>query len=63
MKRTTTKAKERAKKIDRALRLVWWSMESHLHWTHHYSKTLDQRWEKKCVRDYAELIKILSELY
>lgn len=53
----------RARKIDRAMRLVWWSLESHLYWTHHVSKTLDKKWEKKCVRDYCEILKLLGDLY
>lgn len=53
----------RAKKIDRAIKLAYGSLESHLYWTHHVSKTLDKTWEKKYVKEYAELIKILSELY
>lgn len=53
----------RAKKIERAMRLVWESLESHLYWTHHVSKTLDKKWEKKHVQGYCELMKILGDLY
>lgn len=57
------KSDARARKIERAMKLCWESLDSHLYWTHHVSKTLDKSWEKKHVKGYAELMKILSELY
>ena len=53
---------EKAKKIDRAIRLTWESLESHLHWTHKKSSE-GLKFHRKCIKDYAEIIKILSELY
>jgi hypothetical protein len=53
---------ERAKKIEQAIRLIWESLESHLYYTHAKSSE-GIRFHKRCVRDYAALIKILSELY
>lgn len=53
---------DRAKKIAEALRLVWGSLDSHLDFTfekHHDSKLF----HKKTVKEYAKLIKLLTELY
>lgn len=54
------------KKIIKAIRIVWDSLESHL------DSSADKRlkggiigtrnFHKKCVQEYAEVIKILSEL-
>lgn len=55
-------ADQRAKKIDRALKLAWDSLQSHLNWTHHISSE-GKIFHKKCVKQYAELMKLLSELY
>ena len=50
------------KKIERAIKLVYDSLESHLKYTH--IKTSEGiLFHKKCVAEYAEIIKILSELY
>lgn len=60
---------DRAKKIDRAIRLVWSSLESHLEGAHRNLKLLEKKngesnkFHKQCVKEYAEVIKILSELY
>lgn len=62
------KTNERAKLIEDALRLVWSSLESHLEHTHQ-TKRLNKKsgesltFHKKCVREYARLIEILSRLY
>ena len=48
-------------KIERAIRLTWGSLESHLDATHNVSDEHD--FHRKCVQEYAEVIKILSELY
>ena len=53
---------EKARKIDRAIRLTWESLESHLAWTHKQSSE-GTTFHRKCIKDYAEIIKILSELY
>lgn len=57
----TTKNR-RAKDIDRALRLVWSSMESHLQWTHQKSSE-GIKFHKLCCREYSELIQLLTKLY
>jgi hypothetical protein len=52
---------ERSSKIERAIRLTWGSLQSHLDATHDLSH--DRAFHRKCVQEYAEIIKILSELY
>jgi hypothetical protein len=55
------KADRRAKLVERALNLTWASMASHTPYT--YLKHPDgKKFHKKCVREYAALIKIISEL-
>jgi hypothetical protein len=60
-----TKKEKRAKKIARALKLVWGSLDSHRAWC--YKKKIKgnggQKFHKKTVAEYAEIISILSELY
>lgn len=51
----------REKKIERAIRLTWDSLESHLKYTH-VSTSEGYNFHIKCVKEYAEVIKILSEL-
>lgn len=46
---------------ERALRLVWSSLQSHLPWTYKPSSE-GKRFHKQCVKDYAELMKIISNL-
>lgn len=65
------KKNDRAKKIERAIVLTWDSLVSHLEGTHTISSTGkkyvsevgDQKFHRRCVKDYAEVIKILSDLY
>jgi len=52
----------RAKKIERLIRMIWSSLESHLQYTHKKSWE-GRRFHKKCVKEYSEITKILSELY
>lgn len=53
---------KKEKKIERLIRLTWSSLESHLQYTH--KKTSEGcGFHKKCVKDYAETIKLLTELY
>lgn len=56
------KTKDRAQKIDEAIRLIWDSLQSHLEWTHKQSSEGEQ-FHKRCVKEYTALIKILTELY
>lgn len=61
--------KKREESIERAIRLVWDSLESHLKPTYLKLESLDKErgethtFHKKCVTEYAEVIKLLSELY
>lgn len=53
---------EREEKIEKILRLVWSSLESHLLYTHQKSWE-GKRFHKDCVSEYSLIIKLLSELY
>lgn len=54
--------KKRAKRVSKAIREVWESLDSHLDFT--YSKHPDgNKFHKKAVRDYAKLLVLLSKLY
>ena len=57
--------KERPKKIAKAMNIVWASLESHLLIPYIDKKYSDKdiKFHQQCVREYAELIKLLSELY
>jgi len=54
--------KKRAKLIEKAIRLTWSSLESHLRYTHVKSSEGD-KFHRKCIREYAELIDAISQLY
>lgn len=56
------KKKSRPKEIERLIRSVWESLESHLHWTHAKSSE-GTAFHRKCVQDYAEQLYRLSQLY
>lgn len=49
------------KKIERLMRLVWSSLESHLYYCHKPSSE-GRAFHVRCVEDYAEQLKLLSEL-
>jgi hypothetical protein len=54
--------KERAKLIERGIRLTYDSLQSHLRYT--YERHRDSASHHiKSVREYAELIQILTKLY
>lgn len=57
--------KQRAKHIEEAMRIVWSSLESHLSYTHGRvrNRLENHSFHKRCVRDYARTIEILSQLY
>lgn len=59
------KAKEKALLIEKAIKLAYGSLESHLPFTHKKTKLGmgANHFHKKCVKEYAELISILSKLY
>lgn len=56
---------QRAKKIDRAIMLAWSSLSSHLTFTYRKYPIRKEgtKFHQKCVQEYAELIKILADLY
>ena len=53
---------KKERKIDKAIRLTFDSLQSHLRYT--YIKTSEgTKFHKDCVKEYAAIIQILSELY
>lgn len=52
----------RAKDIEEAMHLVWGSLQSHLKWCHKNSVE-GKAFEKACVQEYAQIVKLLSKLY
>ena len=65
-KKFRKKRKKRAKGIEKAIRLTWESLESHLEWTY---KKIPKRcgethdFHKQAVRDYAKVIDRLAHLF
>lgn len=60
--RLTKTKKDRSELLDKIIRMIWESMESHLPFT--YEKTAEgEEFHKQCVKDYAELILMLTKLY
>jgi hypothetical protein len=60
-----TNKMERAKRIGKAIEIVYRSLESHAI-NPYFKKVInikDLKFHQDCVKEYAELIKILSELY
>lgn len=53
--------KTREELIERAIRLTYSSLESHLRYTHKKSAE-GKTFHKKCVKEYGEQINILAEL-
>lgn len=60
-----TDADFKAKEIERAIRLAFSSLESHLQYTHggRLVRNEDREFHKNCIKEYADIIKVLSELY
>ncbi|RTL06186.1 hypothetical protein EKK58_06100 [Candidatus Dependentiae bacterium] len=54
---------QRAEKVNEAIRLVWGSLDSHLYYTNHTPKDGTNKFHQECVKEYARLITLLSELY
>lgn len=56
------------KGIEKAIRLIWSSLESHLEYTYIKPTKIDldrgetNKFHKDCIREYAEVIKILGDL-
>ena len=61
MKKLTPK--QRAREIEKAIRLAYDSLESHLPYTHQKHVDGSMRFHRKCISEYAEIIAILSKLY
>jgi len=61
------KSQERAKLCVKAIRLAWSSLDSHLDSSIKINKKEsryvgNERFHKKCVQEYADIIQILSKL-
>ncbi|MDE2233420.1 MAG: hypothetical protein KGJ90_04915 [Patescibacteria group bacterium] len=56
------KKNDRAKAIEKAVKIVYDSLQSHLPYTHKKSSE-GVRFHKQCVKDYTELIKLIISLY
>lgn len=61
---------QRAHLVEKGIYIAWESLETHLECTHKSSEGMtkeeiheEQEHHKRSVREYAELIKILSQLY
>lgn len=62
----STQAEVRAKDVEKGIRLAWSSLETHLGYTHSRSGLIrneTHNFHKKCVREYVEIISILTRLY
>lgn len=51
----------KAKAIERLMRLSWSSLESHLKYTY-INTTEGKNFHRKCVREYTEMLELLSKL-
>jgi hypothetical protein len=52
----------KAELVEKAMRIVWASLESHLEFT--YKKHVNsKKFHKQTIREYADLLSILSRLY
>ena len=56
---------KRAKIVNKCMRTVWSSLESHLQWCHgkEVAGNGDRKFHKDTVREYCSLLKHLSKLY
>lgn len=57
-----TKSNQRAKEVEKIIRLAWDSLQSHLPYTRLKSSE-GVRFHKLCIRQYAEIIQSASKLY
>lgn len=53
----------RAKNVAKAMRLTISSLRSHLRYTHEKPNDGDNKFHQKCVKEYVDLLKHLSELF
>jgi hypothetical protein len=54
--------KKRPREIERAMRLTWSSLESHLAYTHQKSAE-GTKFHIKCVKEYVQILENLGNLY
>ena len=54
--------KDRAKIVEKIIRLAWNSLESHLYWTHAKSSE-GKQFHKKAIREYLEIISNSTKLW
>lgn len=59
---------ERAKRVDEIIMIAFDSLKSHLPYTHHVRKNElvrkeTKQFHKKCVKEYAKIIQLATELY
>lgn len=50
----------RAKLVEEAMRLTWFSLRSHMYHTY---QGKEKSWDKACIRKYARTMVILADLY
>jgi hypothetical protein len=55
-------SKQRAKNVEKIIRLAWSSLESHLYWTHSKSSE-GKSFHKQAIREYIEIIKTSIDLW
>lgn len=53
---------KRPQSVEKAIRITWASLESHLPYTHEKSPE-GQAFHRKCVQEYVNLLVELSKLY
>lgn len=67
MKRKDKKLQKKARRVEKAIKLTWSSLKSHLPWARTKQKGMPKkespRFHKKCVVEYANTIRHLSKLY
>jgi hypothetical protein len=54
---------KRAQLIEEGIKLAYSSLDSHLLFTHSKAKDGSKKFHKDCIKEYARLITILSQLY
>ena len=68
-KKTNKKAEftEKERKIGKLMISTWSSLESHILWTYkelgNANNREDAKFHIECVKEYVEMLKLLSELY
>lgn len=66
-RKETKKSRKKARRVEKAIKLTWSSLKSHLPWARTKQKGMPKkespRFHKKCVQEYADTIRHLSKLY